>query len=87
MNACAPNDATAQLKPRGLKHVGDPCSFAFSSRASRSSASRWPAHSSQAFVSSSVGGHPGEFDASFKVGLESGKIEPNENMRSWQEPT
>ena len=32
----------------------------------------------------SVGGHPGEFDVSFKVGLESGKIEPNENMRSWQ---
>jgi hypothetical protein len=36
------------------------------------------------FVSAPVGGHPGELDVMFRLSLERGKIEPNENERSWQ---
>lgn len=38
----------------------------------------------EGFTSTSVGGHPGELDLSFRWGFETGKIEPNENTRSWQ---
>lgn len=39
---------------------------------------------SQAFVAAPVGGHPGEVDASVRVGFERGKIEPNEYNGSFQ---
>jgi hypothetical protein len=37
-----------------------------------------------AFVTAPVGGHPGEVDLSLRIGLERGKIEPNEFTGSWQ---
>jgi len=37
-----------------------------------------------ALITSPVGGRAGEFDASARVSLERGKIEPNENEDSWQ---
>jgi hypothetical protein len=38
----------------------------------------------RAFVPIPVGGHPGELDLSLQLGIEAGKIEPNENADSWQ---
>ncbi len=42
------------------------------------------ARDARAFVPSPVGGHPGEVDASARVTLERGKVEPNENPDSKQ---
>src|SRR5881394_2784881 len=37
-----------------------------------------------AFVPIPIGGHAGELDLALQLGLERGKIEPNENQDSWQ---
>ncbi|MEZ4373037.1 MAG: hypothetical protein R3B07_19595 [Polyangiaceae bacterium] len=37
-----------------------------------------------AFVSTPVGGHPGEFDVNAQLTLERGKLEPNENQASYR---
>ncbi len=37
-----------------------------------------------AFIAFPVGGHPGELDLNLQLGIEAGKIEPNENPDSWQ---
>jgi hypothetical protein len=42
------------------------------------------AKQADAFVPVPVGGHPGEVDASMRVGYEGGLIEPTENEASWQ---
>jgi hypothetical protein len=39
---------------------------------------------SNALIPVPVGGHPGEIDATVRVTLERGKVEPNENPASWQ---
>lgn len=41
----------------------------------------------RAFVSTAVGGHRGELDLNLRLGIEAGKIEPNENAASWRKAT
>ncbi len=71
--AAAPARARARLLPPPVR-LAACCAVALAARAQPSSA----------LVTTPVGGSPGSVDANVGVTLERGKIEPNEDERSWQ---